>query len=328
MRDYLDEYIVATKLIFRPQGATISELAETLDKTERAVYNLLSQLDMMEFPIWDEQDPDNPKKKRYHANSTFTKALPCLDFTETDKAVFNYLIDNTNNAPAMEIEARRLFTKLKLMAAERGSLLEKGDRKTSAIISSSAVVKDIDNKQMSKTSAKILDAINRKRWITIEYDNIHIGKSFKSNVYPIVLFVHEGNYYLYVFTNHEVLKILAVERIKNVSKIFEGKIPKTKVDIKNLLSDPFGAFVDTEPFQVRLLIDPWQAYYEKNRKWPESVTFEDTAAGTIMTATTRCNFDCRRWILMRSPYIKVLEPQRLKDEIVQALKDGLDRMQR
>ena len=60
MKDYLDEYIIATRLIHRNCGATIEELSEALDKTPRAVFSILNQLDSMMFPIYDMPDPDNP----------------------------------------------------------------------------------------------------------------------------------------------------------------------------------------------------------------------------------------------------------------------------
>lgn len=60
MKDYLDEYIVATRLIFRPEGVTIDQLAEALGKTPRAVFSILNQLDNM-FPLYTDQDPKNPK---------------------------------------------------------------------------------------------------------------------------------------------------------------------------------------------------------------------------------------------------------------------------
>ena len=81
MKDYLDEYIIATRLIHRDRGASIEELSEALGKTPRAVFSILNQLDSMMFPIYDMPDPDNPKKKRYHADKTFAEYLPSLDIT-------------------------------------------------------------------------------------------------------------------------------------------------------------------------------------------------------------------------------------------------------
>ena len=162
MKDYLDEYIVATRLIYRPQGATVKELSKALGKTERAIFTILAQLDSMYFPLEPIQDPENPKQLRYTAKKTFAEYLPDLEFTENDKAVFNYLINNAPNTPTIESDARRLFYKLKLMASERGALIENGYNKPSPIVSALSIQKYIDTKKGTKATTILLDIIKRK----------------------------------------------------------------------------------------------------------------------------------------------------------------------
>ena len=82
---------------------------------------------------------------------------------------------------------------------------------------------------------------------------------------------------------------------------------------------------DTEPFEVKLQLTRMEATYEKQKEWPDSVSFEDCNDGcSIMRATTHSLFDCRRWILARIPSVKVLEPQWLKEEIRQMIESALD----
>lgn len=325
MKDYLDEYIVVTRLIHRAQGANIYELADALGKTTRAVYMIINQLETMRFPIWTDQDPDNPKIVRYHADSTFMEKLPSMDFSEEDKAVFNYLVDNANSTPGMEIQARHLFTKLKLMASERGALLENNSKKPLSIVSSTSVVKKIDNKKASKIISTILDAISKKHWITLDYYNIWTENSYKFTIYPIVLFVDQGDYYLYAFNKKEELRILAVERIKEVNYYScELALPAKNVDVKALLEDPFGIVYDTEPFSVKLHIDEWEGMYVKQKKWPDVVVIKEQEDGSIsFEAITHSYYNCKKWILGRTPHVTVIEPQWLADDIKETLQTGL-----
>ncbi len=325
MKDYLDEYIVVTRLIHRAQGASIYELAEALGKTTRAVYMILNQLETMRFPIWTDQDPENPKIVRYHADSTFMRSLPSMDFTDDDKAVFNYLMDNANNTPAMEIQARHLFTKLKLMASERGALIENGTRKPPSIVSTTSVVKKIDNKKAAKIISSIIEAISAKRWLTLDYYNIWTKSSYNFTIYPIVLFVDQGDYYLYVFNKKEQIRMLAVERINTVTNmVLDLPAPTTQVDVKTLINDPFGIVYDTEPFSITLHFDNWETVYVKQKNWPDSVTITDnTDASITFNATTHSYYDCKKWILGRTPHVTVLEPQWLADDIKETLQAGL-----
>ena len=326
MKDYLDEYIVVTRLIHRAQGASVYELAEALGKTTRAVYMILNQLETMNFPIWTDQDPDNPKIVRYHAESTFMRSLPSMDFTDDDKAVFNYLMDSASNTPGMEVQARHLFTKLKLMASERGAIMENGLRKPLSIVSSASVVKKLDNKKAAKIISAILEAISEKCWVTLEYQSIWTESSYPFTIYPIVLFVDQGDYYLYAFNKKEQIRMLAIERINGVLSNATSDLPTptTQVDVKALINDPFGIVYDSDPFSVTLHIDSWEALYIKQKSWPDSVTISDNDDGSItFTATTHSYYNCKTWILARTPHVTVLSPSWLVDDIRETLQAGL-----
>ena len=324
MKDYLDEYIVATRLIYRPQGATVEELADALDKTPRAVFSILNQLDNM-FPLYTEPDPENPKKLRYKADNTFAEYLPDLNFSENDKAVFNYLISNVPNSPALEKEAGRLFTKLKLMAAERGALIEAGYNKPIPIIGAKTIHKQVNRKATDQMTEKLLSIISNRQWMDITYMTMNAGEYHPYyRLFPIVLFVWHGDTYVYALNRHEALRMLALERFKSIDKVYEDKIPEKKYDIDSLLSDPFGIMYDTDPFEVKLQLSQMEATYEKQKEWPESVSFVDCEDGTsMMKAKTHDLFDCRRWILARIPSVKVIEPLWLKEDIRKTIEKAL-----
>lgn len=325
MKDYLDEYIVATRLIYRPQGATVKELSKALGKTERAIFTILAQLDSMYFPLEPIQDPENPKQLRYTAKKSFAEYLPDLEFTENDKAVFNYLISNAPNTPTIESDARRLFYKLKLMASERGALIENGYNKPSPIVSALSIQKYIDTKKGTKATTALLDIIKKKEWMDITYKSMNMTKPRKwFRLFPLVMFVWQGDSYLYVLNQYGQLRMLAIERIENILKSYKDTVPEHNYNIKELLSDPFGIIYDHETFDVKLKIAKEESLYIKQKKWPESVKITDNEDGSIIFETkTHSAFDCKRWILEKTPFVKVIEPEWIKDEIKAALEEGI-----
>lgn len=324
MKDYLDEYIIATRLIHRDQGATIEELSEALGKTPRAVFSILNQLDSMMFPIYDMPNPDNPKKKRYHADRAFAEYLPSLDFSEEEKAVFNYLINASDSVPGIEVEARRLFNKLKLMAAERGALIENGNRKPILIVNTKTLNKNIDNRKLSTVSSDILKAIKEKKWVTLEYKNAGSKRTFSYTVFPRIIFIHKGDSYAYVKNRFNGLRVIALERIEKIENMFEGDIPPDDTDVIKLLDDPFGFICDMDETEIVVEIDVDQAPFEKAINWPASTTFEEKEDGTLVMKTrTHSYFDLKRWILERMPYVKVISPEWLREDIKAALVAGL-----
>ena len=325
MKDYLDEYIIATRLIHRDCGATIEELSEALDKTPRAVFSILNQLDSMMFPIYDMPDPDNPKKKRYHADRAFAEYLPSLDFSEEEKAVFNYLINASDSVPGIEIGARRLFTKFKLMAAERGALIENGNRKPVLIVSTKTLNKNIDNKKLNTVTSDLLSAIKEKKWVTLEYRNAVSNGFFSYTVFPLLIFIHKGDSYAYVRNRFNGLRVIALERIGRIESTFDGDIPPDDTDVIKLLDDPFGFICDMDETEVILEVDSEQASFEKAINWPISTKLEEKEDGALLMKTrTHSYFDLKRWILERTPHIRVMSPEWMREDIKETLSAGLE----
>ena len=143
--------------------------------------------------------------------------------------------------------------------------------------------------------------------------------------YPLMVFISHRNPYVYGYNIKGGIRMLAIDRIKSIDSSFKDTEPACDLKLlQELLSDPFGISCESEPYEVKLLIAPYQAPYEKEKQWHKGrVGFEDTTEGTIMTATTRTRFDVQRYILKRTPYIKVLEPQWLKEFVLESLEAGI-----
>ncbi len=329
MSDHLPEYIVMTRLICRTQGATIYEMARSLGKDVKTARNRLRELTFM-FPLYSEPDPDNGKILRYKTLS-YSKAdfyLPDMTFTEEDAAVFKMLMGSADMTPALEIQAKRLFNKLALMASERGALIKYGANEPVPIINAQTVLaKSVENKDLSKKINLLLKSIADKTWLELTYHKITPDSTYNTAFYPLLVFISHRNPYVYGYNKDEEIRMLAVDRIVKINGSHLGSKPSCNMALlKDLLSDPFGISCETEPYQVKLLIDPYQAPYEKEKKWPSGkVSFQDVEEGTIMTATTRTKFDVQRYILKRTPHITVLEPEWLAKETCKKLQEGASR---
>lgn len=209
------------------------------------------------------------------------------------------------------------------MAAERGALIENGNNKPIYVIGAKTIHKQVNRKEVDKVVENLLSTISNKKWMDITYKSMHSGKTIPyQKVFPIVLFVWNGDSYAYVINSRGALRMLALERFVSIDKVYDGNPPEKTYDIETLLFDPFGIMYDTEPFTVKLKLNQIESEYEKQKEWPKSVSFEDCPDGdTIMTATTHSLFECKRWILARIPRVKVIEPAWLKEEIMESIKE-------
>lgn len=328
MSDHLPEYIVMTRLICRPHGATIYEMARSLGKDVKTARNRLRELTFM-FPLYSEPDPENGKILRYKILS-YSKAdfyLPDMTFTNDDAAVFKMLSGSTDTTPALELQAKRLFNKLTLMASERGALIKYGANEPVPIINAQSILaKSVENKKLNKKINTLLKSIADKTWLELTYHRITPKSTYITEFFPLMVFISHRNPYVYGYNKKEEIRMLAIDRIVDIKGSHKGSTPSCDMALlKDLLSDPFGISCESDPYEVKLLIDPFQAPYEKEKQWPKGkVSFQDTKDGTIMTATTRTKFDVQRYILKRTPYIKVLSPQWLRDSIQDLLQRGID----
>ena len=328
MSDHLPEYIVMTRLICRSQGATIYEMAAALEKDVKTARNRLRELNYV-LPIYSDPDPSNGKILRYKTLSISKSEffLPDMTFSEEDKNVFKMLQGSTDMTPSLELQTRRLFNKLTLMAAERGSVIKSGANEPVPIVNAQTIVpKSVDNKVLYKKINTLLKAISDKVWLKLTYHKIITDSTYDTEFYPVMVFISHRNPYVYGFNTKQQIRMLAVDRILNINGSYEDIKPSCDMSfLQDLLSDPFGISCESEPYKVRLFIDSYQTPFEKEKQWPKGkVSFEDTESGTVMTATTRTVFDVQRYILERIPHIKVLEPVILRDAVVQSLKDGIE----
>lgn len=329
----IEKYMTAVSLLSRNQGATVKELAARLDVTERQVHKIFEDFET-KFEI-DRSSHDSvyPRRIRFKCTREAAKnflegCVTDMDFSEEDKAAFNYLLSNAQNTPAMEEAMRHLLHKVSLMAGERGSVIETGLNKTSPIRSVKSIQKNIDSKKVSAITKSILKAIKAKHLMDLTYKSVN-GERPRPwyGVFPLVMFMYGGDPYVYVVTPNGKLWMFAIERIVDIKSDYEGAIPEHNYNINELLSDPFGINLGSEPFKVKCLISAREAKYLKEKKWPKGVTLTENEDKTlIFEATTRDSFDCKRWVLAAFPHIKVLEPQWLKEEILETLEQGLDSM--
>lgn len=327
MSDHLPEYIVMTRLVCRPQGATIYEMARSLGKDVKTARNRLRELTFM-FPLYSEPDPENGKILRYKILS-YSKAdfyLPDMIFTDEDAAVFKMLSGSTDTTPALELQAKRLFNKLTLMASERGALIKYGANEPVPIINAQTILaKSVENKKLNRKINTLLKSIADKTWLELTYHRITPNSTYDTEFFPLMVFISHRNPYVYGYNKKEEIRMLAVDRIVDIKASHKGSTPSCDMALlKDLLSDPFGISCESEPYEIKLLIDPFQAPYEIEKQWPKGkVSFKDTAEGTIMTAITRTKFDVQRYVLKRTPYITVLEPDWLKESILGKLHSGI-----
>jgi len=322
----LVQLIAATRLIAREGGATIAELVEHLGITRRSVYRLFDALDELNYPYYrDEEHGGRIKLENPGHPPARWMPMPSVEFDLEDRVVLDWLFDFAAARPSLAEPIRNLRRKLDLMGAMSGYALAAkesgaGPHTERTRILHSAVPGKSTKLQKDSWLPLLLRAAEEHRVCNVSYESRTSGTIASYPVHPLSVFESEDSLYAYVeMPRNGTIRILALERLHELSVSEDRFDPPPGFSAQERLSDPFG-IVQDEATAVVLLFAAWQAPYVKERAWPPTYRFIDRPDGRLeMRFVTRGIYGLKRWILGWAEEVEVLEPEGLRREIADAI---------
>ena len=207
-----------------------------------------------------------------------------------------------------------------------GKKIQVGDNSRRLILNAHTISKSVGTKNTTKAIQTILDIIKKHQWMNLIYRRMKASAPHPyNNLYPLQIFVSNGDVYVYVLNYKKELRMLAIERIDKITP-YDGEIVEQFYDFRAILSDPFGIILEEkEPYTVKLWINNWEGTYLKQKEWPDSVKITDNDDGSIIfEAETRTHYDCVTWIQARIDRIKILEPEWLRQEVMDNIRKAME----
>jgi len=134
---------------------------------------------------------------------------------------------------------------------------------------------------------------------------------------PLVVFLYLGGFYTIVETvNHDYTSKLALERIEKLVVTEKTFVRKTKLDVMDMLSDPFG-LAQGDQFEATVWLAPSLVPYIDCRDWPsDRVTITKKEDGSaLFHVITSGDFEFVRWIRYLGPEAVLLEPDWLVERV-------------
>ncbi len=180
-----------------------------------------------------------------------------------------------------------------------------------------------DYREFDDTLDAIVQCLIFQHRIGIQYGSMS-GNSKSHTFEPYTLTMYRGGLYL-IGKSDRSSKILtlAVERISSAQKLAErfdypeGYTPEKHTE------GTFG-IIDGAKTEVELLIlNPETVTYLSSRQLHPTQRFRKRPDGkTVLTMTVRGTTELKNWLFGLSPYVKVLRPGSLRDEIRALLDDA------
>ena len=309
-------------LLARPEGATLTDIGDTLGIDRRSVYRVIETLQSLHFPVYDDKSPEEPVK-RWRLAQEFVRKLPNMDVPEL-KLSFAELLSlyllkgeaSLYTGTRLEAEATSAFVKIGALLP--ASVFRQLDKIKTLFIPQSKFSKDYSEKE--EIIDTLADAILTQRICMVGYYSFTDETEKHYLIEPLHFFESNGGMYVFVrVPKHDTIRTLAVERIQKLEKSEESFEYPENFDPEKLLESSFDIIYD-DPVSLRLWVSRSQAKYVRERKFFRDQTLTENEGGSIiLDIRTSGRNDVKRWVMSLGAEAMVLEPESLRKEIIEDL---------
>jgi predicted DNA-binding transcriptional regulator YafY len=167
-------------------------------------------------------------------------------------------------------------------------------------------------------------AIDDFRKIEITYVSLYSDELTTRKVDPYYLLFQEGFWTLRGYCHlREGFRTFALDRIRSLQILNEHFLPK-KIEPEDDLAGSFGGFVDGKPVEVIMRFDPEIKAFVLRKKWHPSQQEKELKDKRLEVKFTVNGLEgIKQWIYRWIPYVEVVEPKELIDDMKSDLKKEL-----
>lgn len=322
----LKKFIQAITLLSQPTGTTMEELGRRLTIKKRQVYRLLESLQDDFGFVLDEEKLDGGGKRISLAPGQQRKLaetkVPELNLALGEVVALHFLRGHAKLFRGTEVgeEIERAFAKLEAFVPE--GLGDRIERVRSLFVPTARFAKDYTGKE--DVIDKLAEAVLGQRTCTVNYHSFSDDTVKKFNIDPLHFFERDGGLYLLArATRFGDIRVLAIERIRELSFTDVTFGYPTDFDPEALLENSFGMFLD-DPVKVTIRFSTDQARYIRERQWAKEQRITDNEDGSItLRISTSGWYDVKKWILSFGQEACLLEPEHLRKDLRKELEKAL-----
>ncbi len=309
----------AINLLAQPTGTTISSLCKWLEIDKRQAYRVLETLQYDFKFLLDKDKAVVGGEVRYYLDRDQFKRLSDmkvadlnLSMTEIISLYFLKGHASLYQGTGIEDNIERAFAKLDVFMP--AGLADRLERVKTLLTTADKLVKDLKGKDEIIDS--ITKAILQQKTCMVEYHSFSDDEIKKYKIDPLKFFEWNGGLYLFVrVTQYEDIRVLAAERVMNLTLTNDTYEYPEDFDPDSLLEDAFGLVYD-DPVTVTIRFSSDQARYIEERRWSKTQKITKLKDGSIiLIMTTSGWFDVKKWLLSFGADAELLEPEDKREEM-------------
>lgn len=294
-----DSLIAILNKLDRRGKVTVHSLMDDLEISQRTAYRYMQTL-QGSFPIFYKR-----RKGSYVFDEGFSLRKPDLSVEEILAfALAKKLLSNFGTGMEKSLE----------------SIEEKLSQKKADLPKHIILSADISH-ETEKYLGVIHQAIQNFQKIELIYKALYSDDETKRVVNPCYLFFQDGFWHLRGYCHlREAYRTFALDRIASLTILDKHFLPKI-LSPEDELSGSFGAIIDGEPIEVILRFDPEIKIYVLRKKWHQSQKAIHLDDGRLeMSFHINGTEGIKGWIYQWLPYVDVIAPEALRDEVRRNLK--------
>jgi predicted DNA-binding transcriptional regulator YafY len=318
----LRQWIILRILSNRRLGASVRELAEELNVSQKTIRRDLETFQTVGFPL--SEAVKDRGKKLWQLDPV--RAKPEMSFA-FDEALSLYLGRRFLEPLAGTVfwdAAQRAFQKIR--ASLPPSALKYLEKFNS--IFHQTLVGTSDYSTKAELIDSLVQAIEDRRIVFITYQSLRATEPVSYDIYPYGLIYHRGSLYLIGYvpdhkTNSKAgngdakIRHWKINRIENVDLTDLRFNQPEDFNLQNHVSKSFGVFQGDGDVHVKVRFSPSVARYVSESKWHASQRLtKDKNGGIIAEFDLDGTEEIKRWILSFGQHAEVLEPVSLVNAIL------------
>ncbi len=302
-------------LCVRRYGVTVRELAEEMAVSQKTIRRDLETFQTVGFPL-EEAVCDHGQKK-WHLRDGHSQ--PGLSFT-FDEAIALYLGRRLLEPFAGTLfweAAQRAFRKIRAsLGPEALKYVERfGEMFHQTLVGVS------DYSKKAEIIDQLMIGIEDRKAVFVTYQSLQATEPVTYDVYPYGITYHRGSLYLIGRApRHEEIRHWKIDRMEDAEVTPVHFNRPDDFDLEEHLAHSFGVFQGQDQVHVRVRFDRRVARYVQESNWHASQQLTPQKDGSLMAEFDLSNGEeIKRWVMSFGKRAEVLEPESLRQEILEEL---------
>jgi len=297
------------------RGISQSELAAEFQVSKRTITRDIQNLSSVSFPIYADKEKYGDNQVYYFMESSYR--IPQISFSEDEFATLYLMLKLSH---PFESYFNGLFkdTFSKIMAQTPLEYRKFAARLSDIILPETTNVIPYTIENSNNLSVLMENILNQKK-VKFQYKSI-FSQGIKTHlISPLAIKFFNNNFYLAGFSKKKNLTLIfAINRIFNLEKVDESQ-DIVKFNPEKFFDESFG-ITEGKQFKARLRFNKIIAQYVSERSWHANQRIIRQENGDlILELPAKSISEMTKFVLSFKENVEVLEPQELKEEVIQTI---------